>query len=125
MNQRILAANAKRLQTVGTVQATVTDPQPASATFPDQPAFAYTMTLTYTVRKGERIPGTLITFKGKADEGAEFGGVSGYPYRKLGDSLGWSGRLRSNTYIDMNLRVIVYSDEFVTVGGLAMLGLTR
>lgn len=125
MAQRILAANTERLQTVGTVKVTVADVRPELATFPDVPAFDYKVAVSYTVRKGDTVPGTLISYKGKAENGAEFSGVSGYPYRKLGDSLTWSGRLRSNTYLDMTLRVIAYGDEFVTLGGLATLGLTQ
>lgn len=125
MAQRILAANARRLQTVGTVKVTVSDVRPELAAFPDKPAFDYKVAVTYTVRKGEIVPGTLITYKGKTDEGAEFAGVSGYPYRKLGDSLAWTGRLRGNTYLDMTLRVAAYTDEFVTLGGVATLGLTQ
>lgn len=125
MAQRILAANAQRLQTVGTVKVTVSDVQPELAPFPDKPMFDYKVAVSYTVRRGEIVPGTLLSYKGKADDGAEFAGVSGYPYRKMGDSLAWAGRLRSNTYLDMTLRVVAYTDEFVTLGGLATIGLTQ
>lgn len=125
MTQRILAANPQRLQTVGTVQVTVQDVQPELAPFPDQPPFDYKVAVTYTIRKGEPVPGTLLIYQGKSENGAEFTGVSGYPYRRLGDSLTWSGRLRSNTYLDMTLRVMAYGDEFVTLGGLADLALTQ
>ncbi len=125
MAQRILAANAQRLQTVGTVKITVADVRPELATFPDKPAFDYKVAVTYTVRKGETVPGTLLSYKGKAEDGAEFAGVSGYPYRKMGDSLTWAGRLRGNAYLDMTLRVVAYTDEFVTLGGLATIGLTQ
>lgn len=125
MAQRILAANAQRLQTVGTVKVTVSDVQPELAPFPDVPAFDYKVAVSYTVRRGEIVPGTLISYKGKAEDGAEFAGVSGYPYRKMGDSLAWAGRLRGNTYLDMTLRVVAYTDEFVTLGGLATIGLTQ
>ncbi len=125
MAQRILAANAQRLQTVGTVKVTVSDVRPELAPFPDKLAFDYKVAITYTVRRGETVPGTLISYKGKAEDGAEFAGVSGYPYRKMGDSLTWTGRLRGNTYLDMTLRVIAYGDEFVTLGGLATIGLTQ
>ncbi len=125
MAQRILALNAERLQTVGTVKVTVADVRPELATFPDKPAFDYKVAVTHTVRKGETVPGTLFSYKGKAEDGAEFSGVSGYPYRKLGDSLTWTGRLRGNAYLDMTLRVVAYTDEFVTLGGLATIGLTQ
>lgn len=123
MAQRIVAANADRLQTLGTVSVRVADAQPEVATYPDSPTYEYKAAVTYTVRRGDRIPGTLITYKGKTENGAEFEGVSGYPYRKLGDSVAWAGRLRSNAYVDMTLRVTVYTDEFVTLVGLADIGL--
>lgn len=123
MAQRIVAANEERLQTVGTVRVVVSEAQPAVAQFPDNPSFRYKVAVTYTVRKGERIPGTLITYKGNTENGAEFEGVSGYPYRKLGDSVSWSGRLRGNAYLDMTSRVTVYTDDFVTLVGLADIGL--
>lgn len=125
MAQRILAANAQRLQTVGTVKVTVSGVQPELAIFPDKPAFEYKVAVSYTVRKGETVPGTLLSYKGKAEDGAEFAGVSGYPYRKMGDSLAWAGRLRDNVYLDMTLRVAAYTEEFVTLGGLATIGLTQ
>ncbi|MBM4460747.1 MAG: hypothetical protein FJ011_23810 [Chloroflexi bacterium] len=56
---------------------------------------------------------------------AELGGVAGYPYRKLGDSISWSGRLRGNAYLDMTTRVVVYADDFIQVAGLAVIGLTE
>lgn len=123
MGQRIVAANADRLQTLGTVRVEIAAAQPELAPYPDSPAYEYKAAITYTVRRGDRIPGTLITYKGKTDNGAEFEGVSGYPYRKLGDSVTWSGRLRSNAYVDMTLRVTVYTDDFVTLVGLADIGL--
>lgn len=123
MTQRIVAANTERLQTVGTVRVDIDAAQPELATYPDNPAYEYKAALTYTVRRGDVIPGTLITYKGKTDNGAEFEGVSGYPYRKLGDSVSWSGRLRANAYIDMTLRVTVYTEDFVTLVGLADIGL--
>jgi len=125
LSQRILTANAERLQTVGTVRVTIQNVSPQAAPFPDKPTFSYKVAITYTVKKGEMIPGTLVTFKGKTDQGAELAGVSGYPYRKLGDSIGWTGRLRANAYLDTTLRVIAYADEFIQVGGLATIGLTQ
>ena len=123
LGQRIVAANEERLQTVGTVRVEISDAQPELAPYPDRPTYEYKAAITYTVRRGDKIPGTLITFKGKTDNGAEFEGISGYPYRKLGDSVSWRGRLRTNAYVDMTLRVTVYTEDFVTLVGLADIGL--
>jgi hypothetical protein len=123
--QRIVFISEQRLQTVGTVRVTVQNAAPASAQFPDQPSHSYKVVVTYTVKRGEAIPGTLISYAGKTENGAELRGVTGYPYRKLGDSIGWSGRLRADTYLQTTLRVIAYTDDFLQVGGLATLGVTR
>ena len=123
--QRILLINEQRLQTVGTVKVTVHDVAPAAAQFPDKPLYSYKVAVTYNVKRGAMIPGTFVAYQGKAVEGAQLAGVSGYPYRKLGDSIAWTGRLRGNTYLDMTVRVIAYADDFVQVAGLATIGLSE
>jgi hypothetical protein len=125
LSQRVLAASAERLQTVGTVKVTVQGVSPAPAAFPAGLPLSYKVAVTYNVAKGARAPGTQIVYKGKTDQGAEFSGAGEYPYRKLGDSITWTGRLRANVYLDTTLRVIAYSDSFVQVVGLATLGLTQ
>ena len=124
LTQRIVAVSAERLQTVGTVKVTVQSVTSELAPFPDKPVYRYKVATTYNVKKGDRIPGTLISYVGKTDDGAQLEGVSGYPYRKMGDSIGWSGRLRANAYLDTTLRVIAYTDTFLQVGGLAEIGVT-
>ena len=125
LTQRVLLINQQRLQTVGTVKITVHNIEPASAQFPDKPLYSYKVAVTYTVKRGATIPGTLVTYQGKTENGAQLGGVSGYPYRKIGDSIAWTGRLRGNTYLDMTARVIAYADDFMQVAGLATIGLVE
>jgi hypothetical protein len=125
MSQRILLANESRLQTLGAVEVTVRDPRPELALFPGQTPYTYKVAVTHTVRKGDAIPGTLITYEAKAEEGAQFGNLSGYPYRKLGDSVVWTGQLRTGVYLDATYRVVAYTDDFVTLGAIATLALTQ
>jgi hypothetical protein len=54
-------------------------------------SYVYKVGAGHTVRTGETIPGTTLTFLGRTDEGAQFGGIDGYPFRKLGDSVVWRG----------------------------------
>lgn len=125
LTQRVLLINQQRLQTVGTVKIAVHNVEPASAQFPDKPLYSYKVAVTYNVKRGAMIPGTLITYQDKANDGAQLGGVSGYPYRKMGDSIVWTGRLRGNTYLDMTVRVIAYADDFMQVAGLATIGVVE
>jgi hypothetical protein len=125
VTQRVVLFNAQRLQTVGTVKLTVQGTTPAAAAFPGQTRYSYRVAVTYTVKRGAIIPGTAISYAGKSNEGARLGGVEGYPYRKMGDSIAWQGRLRGNVYLDMTLRVLAYTDDLMQVGGLATIGIVE
>ena len=118
MPQRIVLADASRLQTVGTVRVTITDPAPAPQPFPGGGRYVYKVGSGYTVRKGAPVPGTTLTYLGKTDEGAQFGGIDGYPYRRIGDSVAWQGRLNGSAFLDATYRVVAYTDDVVTLAGL-------
>jgi len=75
--------------------------------------------VAYTVEKGEAIPGTLLTFEGKTEEGVRLGGTDDYPYRKGGDSIVWTGAIKENVWLRLDVRVGVYTDQTLTVAGLA------
>lgn len=119
MPLRIVLADASRLQTVGMIHVTISGANPQPAAFPGGSPYIYKVATGYTVRKGDRIPGTTIIFRGKTDEGAQFEGVDGYPSRRMGDSVTWSGRLNKNAYIDTTMRVAAYTEDVLTVAGLA------
>lgn len=118
MPQRVVLADESRLQTVGTVRVTITGATPQPQPFPGGGRYVYKVGSGYTVRKGDNIPGTTLTFLGKTDEGAQFGGIDGYPYRRIGDSVTWQGRLNANTFIDATYRVVAYTDDILTLAGL-------
>ena len=119
MPLRIILADESRLQTVGTVHVTIRDANPQPAAVPPGAAYSYKVAMGHTVRKGDRIPGTTITFRGKSDEGAQFEGVSGYPYRRIGDSVTWAGQLNNHAYLESTMRVAAYTDDLLTLAGLA------
>ena len=119
MPLRIVLANETKLQTVGTVRITVRGVSPAPGAFPSSAAYTYKVATGYTVRKGDRVPGTTLLFAGKTDEGAQFEGTGDYPYRRVGDSVSWQGRLTDRVFLDTTLRVVAYTEEMVTLAGLA------
>ena len=106
------AENAKQ-------DVTISGANPQRATVPPGATYTYKVAMGHTVRKGDRIPGTTIRFRGKSDEGAQFDGVDGYPYRRIGDSVTWAGRLNSHAYMETTMRVAGYTEEFLTLAGLA------
>ncbi|MDX1617007.1 MAG: hypothetical protein R3300_22060 [Candidatus Promineifilaceae bacterium] len=77
-----------------------------------------------SVAIGERIPGTTLIFAGRTEQGAELTGTSGYPYRALGDSLIWTGRLRGDVVVRYSLRVAGLDEDHLRVLGTAELWIT-
>jgi len=122
---RVLWFTEETLYVAGTARATVRDPVPEVASIPTEPPVKYSNApVTYRVEKGDSIPGTLVKYLGKAEEGIELSGVEGYPYRKLGDSIVWEGKLKEKVFLLLNVRVIFIAADFIRVVGTATLLLT-
>lgn len=119
MPQRIALITDDRLQTVGTVRVKVSGVNPVPGPAPAGGRYSYKVTSGYTVRRGERVPGTTLVYEQKTDQGAQFSGASDYPYRRVGDSVIWQGQLAPGVYLDTTLRVVAYTDDIVTLAGLA------
>lgn len=77
----------------------------------------------YSVPRGKTIPGTTLLFEGVTDQGAQLSGTDGYPYRVLGDSLIWYGRLRGNVNLRYSMRVTSVNEDRLHVVGLAELSI--
>lgn len=119
MPLRIVLASETKLQTVGTVRITVRNVNPSPGGYPGAAPYNYKVATGYTVQKGDRVPGTTLRFIGKADEGAQFEGTGDYPYRRVGDSVAWRGSLTDRVFLDTTLRVVAYTEDIVTLAGLA------
>jgi hypothetical protein len=124
LSLRVLWVTEQTLYVGGTANATVRDPLPATAFIPEVPVSYSNAPVTYRVEKGDAIPGTLVKYVGKAEEGAELSGVEGYAYRKLGDSIVWTGKIRERAFLELNVRVVFITDDFIRVAGTATLSLT-
>jgi hypothetical protein len=119
MPQRIALITNDRLQTIGTIRVTIPGVNPVAGTVPADGQYTYKVASGYTVRKGQRVPGTTLVYQGKTDQGAQFEGTNDYPYRRVGDSLSWQGQLTPGAFLDTTLRVVAYTDEMATLAGLA------
>jgi hypothetical protein len=122
LSLRVLWVTEETLYVAGTVRATVRDPMPEAASIPTEPLVKYSNApVTYRVEKGDYIPGTLVKYLGKTEEGIELSGVEGYPYRKLGDSIVWEGKLLAGMFLQLNVRVLFIAADFIRVAGTAAL----
>jgi hypothetical protein len=104
---------------VGTSTVKVTDANPQIVSSIPEAPLRYRAVVTYNVGKGKDIPGTLVTYSGKSDQGAELSGLEANPFRKTGDSIVWQGKLREGVYLVVNVRTLFYTDSMLQVAGTA------
>ncbi len=116
---RVALATEEALHTIGTVRVIVSNPQsqpePANRAAPVH----YKLPVGYHIETGGTIPGTTVAYLGKTEEGAQLGNVEGYPYRKLGDSINWAGKLREGLWLELSLRTALITDSQLDVLGTA------
>lgn len=122
-NLRIVTFDSDSLNAGGTAKVILSNanPQPVPATSLPKDALTFKGLVTYNVPKGKTIPGTTITYDGKTPDGARLGGMDGYPLRKEADSIAWIGRLADKVFLSLDLRLLVYSENSMTVTGAATL----
>jgi len=125
LDLRVVWYNEKALHLAGTARVSVTGVSPQASPPITSSAVTYSGAVAYSLAKGAYIPGTLLTYVGQHEQGAELGGLSEneYPYRQVGDSVLWEGRLRGDVHIKLELRVIQYSERTLRIGGLVTLWL--
>ncbi len=116
---RILWFDEEALHVIGKARVAVRGPEPEAALIRTDSPMKYDAPVFYTVPRGDCIPGTQIEYLGKTEEGAKLGGVEGYPYRKLADSILWEGRLREGVFLRLNVRVLFITEDSLRVGGVA------
>jgi hypothetical protein len=114
---RVALVREAKLYTVGTVRINVTAPSPQTGPANESAPVHFKMPAIYRVAVGAAIPGTVITYLGKTDQGAHLGNVAGLAYRQLGDSIDWSGTLRDGVWISLSLRTaFIGSDSLQVIG---------
>jgi hypothetical protein len=110
-------------QAGGTAKVVVSDakPQAVPVTALPQDVPTFKGVVTYNVPKGKVVPGTTITFDGKTPDGAQLGGLDGYPFRKTADSIAWTGQLAERVFLELDLRLVTFSEDAMQVTGTATL----
>lgn len=74
---------------------------------------------------GGTFAGMTLGYRGSQDRGGELSGLAEgeYPFRKVGDSVEWQGRLRADLPVEYRLRMLYYQDSQARLGGVALLSL--
>lgn len=122
-NLRVITFDSQSLQAGGTAKVVVSDakPQAVPVTALPQDVPTFKGVVTYNVPKGKVVPGTTITFDGKTPDGAQLGGLDGYPFRKTADSIAWTGQLAERVFLELDLRLVTFSEDAMQVTGTATL----
>ena len=122
-NLRIITFDAQSLDAIGTAKVVISNVNPKAIPATSLPKGAPTFKgiVTYDVSKGKAIPGTTITYDGKTPDGARLGGIEGYPLRQAADSVAWTGQLADKVFLELDLRLVAFSDSAMQVTGTATL----
>jgi hypothetical protein len=121
LDLRVAVITEEELHVVGTVQVTVSDPDPRPEPVNSTAPIRYKVPVAYRVEQGDAIPGSVVTYLGKTDDGAHLGNVDGYAYRQPGDSIVWEGKIRDRVWIELDLRTVLFTDDALNVAGTAEL----
>lgn len=123
INSRVAWFNEQALNVAGTARIVVKNVVPQAAPVGNAP-IEYRAPVGYSIPRGGFIPGTRISYVGSTeDQGAELGGVEGWPYRQMVDSILWEGKLKDNVTLRLDVRVVRFDEESLEVGGLATIGI--
>jgi len=121
---RIYQISANHIRSAGVHQIAIEGIQPQSNNA--QPAES-NLSFPYTANAeiGQLFPGTTYGYQGQDDRGALISGLpeGDYPYRKVGDSIKWTGQLRPEVPAQFNLRMLFYNESQTQVGGIVRLSL--
>ena len=117
LNTRVAKFDEKSITLVGTGNVQVAGVKVQAGSTPGTATLEFNAPVTYSLKKDETIPGTLVTYAGSTTNGAQFLGLEGYPYRKQLDSLQYVGRLNPKVYLKFDLRLVSFTETGVVVGG--------
>lgn len=120
---RIVWYTDKAIYLVGTAKMAIEGAQPQAVPIVTSSAVKFAGPVAYSANRGAVIPGTTVVYLDKTADGAKLGGVEGYAFRQMGDSLIWEGTLRERVYCRLEARVIQYDEKGIRVGGLVTLWL--
>ncbi len=116
---RVVLYNESELRLVGTAKIVIDGVSSKQGSIPTSSVIEFSGPVAYGLAKGAFLPGTTLTYMGHSSDGAQMGGVEGYAYRKVGDSIFWEGSLRDGVYLRLDVRVVQFDDSGLRVTGLA------
>jgi hypothetical protein len=116
---RVVLVNEQTLHAAGTVRVIIWNAVPQPELANTSAPIHFKLPVGYHVDRGTAIPGTLITYQGKTDQGAKLKGIEGLTYRQVGETIRWEGRLVEGLWVRLDLRTALIGEETLDVIGTA------
>ncbi len=119
LSTRVMMFDDQSVTLVGTAHIEVKNPTIQPGGTSNVAGIEVSAPVTYSIAKATFVPGTKVSFVAATNQGAQFAGVEGYPYRKELDSLEYVGRINPKVFMRLSLRVLSYSETSALLGGTA------
>jgi hypothetical protein len=119
LTTRVATYDDQTLTLAGSAHIEISDVMIRPGGAPGAALMEFSAPVTYSLKKDEMIPGSRMVYAGPTPNGAQFLGLEGYPYRKQLDSLQSLARLNPRVFLQLDLRVVSYSESAIVVGGTA------
>jgi hypothetical protein len=126
LRMRVYTIGGGQVRAAGVHRLVVENVLPQEAVVENSPT-SLTLSFPHTVSSdaGQLFPGMTLGYSGQEARGATLTGLpqGEYPYRKVGDSVEWAGRLTPNLSVVYHLRLLYYQEANATLGGVVLVSL--
>jgi hypothetical protein len=121
---RIYYVGSNSVRAAGVHRFVIRDIQPVEANV-TVPSNAMKFPFTVNVSSGGQIAGTTLSYSGQDDRGGIITGLpaNDYPFRKIGDSITWTGYVRNDLPVQYDIRMLYYDASRAQVGGIVTIAL--
>jgi hypothetical protein len=119
LSTRVATFDDQSIKLVGTGHVEIKDVTMKAGGTPGTALMEFNAPVSISLNKNEAIPGSNVTYVGATNDGAQFLGVEGFPFRKPLDSLQYVGRVNPKVFLKLDLRVTSFSDSSVLLVGTA------
>jgi hypothetical protein len=118
---RVYHLGAGQVRAAGVQRLVIENVHPQAAAVETAPG-SHVMRFPHSVTTapGTLFPGMTLGYSGQDERGAILTGLAEgeYPYRKIGDSVEWTGRLTPDLAVEYHLRLLYYQEANATLGGV-------
>lgn len=118
---RVYHLGSRQVRAAGVHRLVVENVQPQVGAVPAS-ADRHVLRFPHSVMSadGAQFAGMTLRYNGVDERGAILSGLpeGEYPYRKIGDSVEWSGRLTPDLPVEYHLRLLYYQEANATLGGV-------